>query len=71
MKTKNYRVLFFKINIEIDKKSGEEIRKEDSFLGSMNIDNNGTSDKFPLMAKAFRVAPANLALADKLKIEQL
>lgn len=69
----NYRVNFFNVNKneEVGPTGKREVVKEYEYVGCMIIDDNGTSNDFPLAAKAYRVAPANLSRCDKLIIERV
>lgn len=69
----NYRVVFFKKDVKEkeDKKLGLKETYEYKLLGSMHIDDNGTSNSFPLASKAFRASPENWQMADKVMFEKI
>jgi len=67
----DYKVSFFKIEYETDEK-GKPIKVGEDFLGSVVVDDEGTSDAFTLQAKAFRVCSDKcLTLADKTVVQKL
>lgn len=65
----NYKVSFFKIERETDK-DGNEIKKGESFLGSVIVDDHGT-DRMSIVSKAYRHASDAAQTADKVKVEEI
>lgn len=61
-KITNYHVSFFK--------KGEKSRDKDEFLGSVDVSDLGTNQSLPLVAKAFRQAPARCSDADIVRMEK-
>lgn len=67
----NYRVSFFKIEKEQAEK-GKFNKTGEQYLGSVVVDDSGTSKDFTLTAKAFRIADdVCSSLADKVVVEKL
>lgn len=58
-----FRVIFIKSESDRNK-------REDIFLGSVEIDETGVNAGFSLMAKAFRQAPPKCLQANRVRVER-
>ena len=67
---KTYKANFYKYEKEQDEK-GNVTKTKRTFLGSITLDDAGTSREFTIHAKAFRHAPDTLAIADSIVLEQV
>jgi len=67
----NYKVDFFKIEYKQNDKGKLEKTGKDNHLGAIEVDDNGTSNSFTLLAKAFRMAHSACNMADKTIITRL
>lgn len=65
----NYRVVFFKRDETVDKKTGEVTETSYKVLGNITIDDANTSNSFPLSTKAFRSAPSVCQNADSVEFQ--
>ncbi len=62
MNTKNYSVKFFR--------KAEKEGEKDTFLGSVDLDDVGTNNQFPIQAKAFRQASPGCLMANLVLVYQ-
>lgn len=69
---RTFRVNFIKIEKDIDNKTGKEVGRKETSLGSVVLDDYGVSQQtYSLIAKAFRHAGESCQLADKVLVTQL